>query len=378
MYFGGKVMNGNVLIIGLGLIGGSVALAIKKEHPASTIYGYDLNPDSMKLAHILQVIDDGVEDDQQLQRTAEMADLIILATPVQQSEHWIGTIASWQLKRDAIVTDVGSTKQKIMDKARLLNTRQITFIGGHPMAGSHKSGVQAAKALLFENAFYLLTPYDGESEIQVEKLKDWLRGTRAKFLVLSAKEHDELTGVVSHLPHIVAASLFRQAMISKSNQDLLQRLAAGGFRDITRIASSNPYMWRDILIHNKEVLLDLLHQWNEEMEMVINLIEAEEEDQILEYFLTAKEYRDNLPTKAKGAIPAFYDLYIDLPDYPGVISEITGLLAQESINIINIQILETREDLFGVLVISFQTFEDRLRAKTCINKNTSYETFIPA
>ncbi|HWO78797.1 MAG TPA: prephenate dehydrogenase [Bacillus sp. (in: firmicutes)] len=371
-------MEGNVLIIGLGLIGGSVALAIKKEHPECIISGYDLNPDSMKLAHMLQVIDEGVEDDQHLLRTAKNADLIILATPVQQSEQWIEKIALWQLKNEAIVTDVGSTKQKIMEKARLLKKQNITFIGGHPMAGSHKSGVQAAKALLFENAFYLLTPYEGENEIQVETLQHWLKGTRAKFLVLSAKEHDELTGVVSHLPHIVAASLVRQALNSKGNQDLLQRLAAGGFRDITRIASSNPYMWRDILIHNKEVLLDMLHQWKEEIELVTKMIEEEAEEEILQYFQTAKDYRDNLPTKAKGAIPAFYDLYVDLPDYPGVISEITGLLAKESINIINIQILETREDLFGVLVISFQTYEDRLRAKACINDNTSYETFIPA
>ncbi|GAA0347647.1 prephenate dehydrogenase [Bacillus carboniphilus] len=367
-------MEGNVLIIGLGLIGGSVALAIKKEHPNSKIGGYDLNSETTKMALLLQVIDEEITN---VQAFAEEADLIILATPVQQSEQWIEKLASWKLKNEAIVTDVGSTKGKIMNTANQLIKQGVTFIGGHPMAGSHKSGVQASKVHLFENAFYLLTPDRNVSQLKVDQLKKWLKGTHAHFIVVSPREHDELTGIVSHFPHIIAASIVHQAFgESQVNHDLLKRLAAGGFRDITRIASSNPHMWRDILLHNKDVLLDLMSQWQDEMRVITDLMQAEDAEGIFDYFQQAKNFRDDLPAKSKGAIPSFYDLYVDIPDYPGIISEVTGYLAQEKISITNIRILETREDLYGVLVLSFQTIEDRERAQECIGNYTDYETVI--
>lgn len=368
-----KVMKGNVLVIGLGLIGGSVALAIKKEHPDCTIAGYDLKSESIKMAKLLHVIDKEASD---IQAYTKEADLIIIATPVQQTEQWMDRLAAWTLKENVIVTDVGSTKTKIMMLGQRLIEKGICFIGGHPMAGSHKSGVQAAKAHLFENAFYLLTPNQKESSNNISTLKSWLKGTNAKFIVVSPEEHDQLTGVVSHFPHIIAASLVNQAFgkEEKENQELLRRLAAGGFRDITRIASSNPSMWRDILLHNKDVLIELMDQWSVEMATVSDLIKAEDEKEIFRYFERAKNYRDELPAKSKGAIPSFYDLYVDVPDYPGVISEITGYLAKAAISITNIRILEMREDLYGVLVISFQTLEDRVRAQECISKNTSFET----
>lgn len=364
--------NSHVLIVGLGLIGGSVALAIKKEHPQCHISGYDVHKDTLKLAKVLQIIDEQAND---LQAFAERAALIVLATPVQQTESWITTLAGWKLQDNVIVTDVGSTKKRIMNKSEELVNSGVTFIGGHPMAGSHKSGIQAAKVRLFENAFYLLTPYSPEQEERVKELQEWLRGTNAKFITLSAEEHDELTGMVSHFPHIIAASIVHQASNFSGNLDLLTRLAAGGFRDITRIASGNPMMWKDILVHNREVLLELLHSWGSETDRVIQLLDQANEDDILSFFQKAKDFRDALPSKSRGAIPAFYDLYVDVPDYPGVISEVTGYLAEEEISITNIRIMETREDLFGVLVISFQTMEDCNRAKACIERRTSFETF---
>jgi prephenate dehydrogenase len=153
-------------------------------------------------------------------------------------------------------------------------------------------------------------------------------------------------------------------------------LAAGGFRDITRIASSSPEMWRDILLQNKEVLLELFGKWQGEMERIKALLEKENSSDIFKYFNDAKQYRDSLPVKEKGAIPAFYDLFVDIPDVPGVISEITGYLAKERISITNIRIHETREDVYGVLAISFQTEEDRQRAERCILSYTDYATFI--
>jgi prephenate dehydrogenase len=364
-------LEGRAFIIGLGLIGGSIALCIKDKHPKSTVIGYDISEKQCKLAKMLDVVDDTSDS---IEEGAKNADLIVIATPVTQAEEIIAILSRMELKRGVIITDTGSTKEEIVKKASCLKEKGYTFIGGHPMAGSHKSGVAAAKKILFENAFYLLTPDNDTPEEKVTELEEWLSGTNAKFLILPPGQHDYLTGVVSHFPHIIAASLVHQAYRSSRNQELIPRLAAGGFRDITRIASSSPAMWRDILLHNRSVLLHLLDEWQEEMERVKEMLEECNHERIFDYFLNAKQFRDDLPKKEKGAIPAFYDLFVDVPDYPGVISEITGYLAKEEISITNIRILETREEIYGVLVISFQTEEDRMRAEKCIRHYTNYET----
>ncbi|MEW8970803.1 prephenate dehydrogenase [Mesobacillus jeotgali] len=363
-------MEGRVLIIGLGLIGGSLAMCIKEEHPKAELIGFDADVNQMDIAMMLGVIDRAAGS---IEREATMADLIIIATPVQTTGSIIECLAGLQLKKEVIVTDTGSTKAYISKKATCLSEKGINFIGGHPMAGSHKSGVAAAKKILFENAFYLLTPETVVSRETVDRLKKWLSGTRAKFLDVSPEEHDFLTGVVSHFPHIIAASLVHQASRADEGNPLINRLAAGGFRDITRIASSNPRMWRDILLQNREVLISLLSDWQDEMGRVKELLVTNDRESIFEFFDSAKKFRDGLTVSDKGAIPSFYDLFVDVPDYPGVISEITGYLAVEDISITNIRIIETREDIYGVLVISFQTPDDRARAKECIGKNTDYE-----
>lgn len=366
-------MKGRVFIIGLGLIGGSLALCIKKQHPEAVIVGYDINEKQKKLAKMLAVIDERAES---IEEGARDADLIIISTPVKETESIIEYLATIPLKEGVIISDTGSTKSQIVHKAQCLKEKGISFIGGHPMAGSHKSGVIAAKEILFENAFYILTPEKETGEREIAMLKFWLAGTKAKFLVISPEEHDYITGVISHFPHIVAASLVRQAEKSSYEQPLVTRLAAGGFRDITRIASSSPEMWRDILLHNKDVLLQLLDNWKEEMEYISRLIKEENETEIYHYFSQAKQFRDDMPVREKGAIPAFYDLFVDIPDYPGVISEVTAYLAKERISITNIRIRETREEVYGTLVISFQTEEDREKAEKCIKKYTNFETSV--
>lgn len=363
-------MEGRVLIIGLGLIGGSLAMCIKAQHPGAVVIGFDADKNQMDLARMLGVIDCAAGS---IEIEAPKADLIIIATPVLTTGSIIDSLAELQLKNEVIVTDTGSTKGYISKKATSLREKGISFIGGHPMAGSHKSGVASAKKILFENAFYLLTPDTATSSESVDRLKAWLSGTRAKFIDVSPEEHDYLTGVVSHFPHIIAASLVHQASRADAGNPLVNRLAAGGFRDITRIASSNPRMWRDILLQNREVLISLLADWQDEMGRVKELLLADDQDSIYDFFDSAKKYRDGLPASDKGAIPSFYDLFVDVPDYPGVISEITGYLADENISITNIRIIETREDIYGVLVISFQTTDDRARARECIGRKTDYD-----
>ncbi|KAB2338317.1 prephenate dehydrogenase [Cytobacillus depressus] len=364
-------MQRRVLIIGLGLIGGSLALCIKRAHKDAIIIGFDVNEEQTKLGRMLGVIDEVAPS---IEEGAEHADLILIATPVKVTEIVIERLEKTPLKSDVIISDAGSTKKEIVQLAKGLKHKGITFIGGHPMAGSHKSGVSAAKSILFENAFYILTPDEHLSEDQLHELQSWLSGTRARFITLTPDEHDYLTGVISHFPHVIAASLVHQAEKTSTKQKLVPSLAAGGFRDVTRIASSNPEMWRDILLQNKEVMLNLLEDWQLEMQKVSEMLATENSEEIFDYFHRAKQFRDELPQKERGAIPSFYDLFVTIPDYPGVISEITGYLAKEEISITNIRILETREDINGILVISFQTEEDRTRADQCIHYYTNYET----
>lgn len=366
-------MRGNVFIVGLGLIGGSLALTIKKQHPDCLIYGFDVNEEEIDKAIILKIIDKKAAS---FQEGAELADFIILSTPVLETEKLMEQLASLPLKENVLITDTGSTKKTIVEKAAILNEKGIQFVGGHPMAGSHKSGVTAAKAQLFENAFYIFTPGSNKAMEHINTLKELLSGTKARFIELTAEDHDEMTGILSHLPHVIASSLVDQAKDAQENYPLLSRLAAGGFRDITRIASSDPTMWASISLLNKDVLTRLLKQWIVKMNHITELIQEENFEKIYAFFQDAKVFRDELPAHSTGVIHAFYDLFIDIPDYPGIISEITGYLAEERISITNIRILETRDDVYGVLRISFQNEKDRSLAKECLENRTTYDLFI--
>ncbi|MEI5992566.1 prephenate dehydrogenase [Enterococcus sp. 4G2_DIV0659] len=276
-------MEKNILIVGLGLIGSSLALCIKKEQPFVTITGIDKLETSEEFALKRQIID---QKGHSLEEAAVKADIIFLCTPVKSMLEQLTILSRLPLKEAVIISDVGSTKLEIMERVKELGLK--TFIGGHPMAGSHKSGVTAADENLFENAYYILTTSDPHAS-QVSELQQLLNGTRAKFVVLSAKEHDQITGMLSHLPHIIAAGLVNQSKVFNEEHPRSSQLAAGGFRDITRIASSDPQMWTDILLSNKEALLELMASWQAEMEQVTNWIQTGNKDAIFQFFMKRKK-----------------------------------------------------------------------------------------
>jgi prephenate dehydrogenase len=358
----------NILIIGLGLIGGSLAKALMR-HDDALIVGYDTDALTVRKAYKMGIIHRAALS---LEEAASEADFIILATPVGAAKKLLQQSRFWNLKDDVIISDTGSTKMEIMEAAEKMDH---VFIGGHPMAGSHKSGVEAAKDVLFENAYYILTPGLLAEDSHIDKLKSMLSVTKAKVEVLTAKEHDHMTSIVSHFPHLIAASLVHQ-LDREQAYPFTRQLAAGGFRDITRIASSDPIMWRDITTQNNGMITAQLNLWIEEMSKLKDLLEINEEEPIRQYFEKAKSVRDQLPIAGHGAMYSVFDLYIDIPDVPGVISELTGYLAEEKISIVNLRILETREDVFGILVMSFQTAEDREKAKACIAERTVYDVYI--
>ncbi|MHC5247926.1 prephenate dehydrogenase [Enterococcus sp. HY326] len=357
--------NEKILVIGLGLIGGSLALNLKQQNPTVEIFGWDKNKESEKIALAKKVIDQIAPS---IEAVAAEMDIILLAIPVKSCLEKLQLLAQLPLKSSVIVTDASSTKEEVVKFAKEL---PFTFVGGHPMAGSHKSGIQAVNPDLFENAYYIFTNAE-ENPAAVKKLEAMLSQTRAKFVHLEAHEHDQITGMLSHLPHIIAAGLVNQSDVFSQTYPRARQLAAGGFRDITRIASSDPQMWTDILISNRETLLEEISEWQRLMTHITHWLAIEDESAIYHFFDSAKDTRDKLPVHENGAIPAFNDLFIDVPDVPGVIAEVTGLLGEAGISIINLKILETREDIIGVLQVSFKTKKDLEAGKAYIEAKTNY------
>ncbi len=339
-----------VAIFGVGLIGGSLALCFKND-PNIKVVGYSNRSSSIEKYLQRGVVDEGTTS---IQEAAEQADFIFLCVPVGLLEQYLGELSNCKLKPGCIITDVGSTKASVAKRARETDLGEAIFIGGHPMAGSERSGVEAASSHLYENAFYVLTPDEQTSSEALERLKELLACTKATIVVVNADEHDEIVGAISHLPHVIAVALVNQVRGYNEHNGLYESLAAGGFRDITRIASSDPIVWRDILINNREVVLRLLHDWHDETAKFIEMLEQQNGDAVIDAFAAASEFRSRMPERRKGVIHSFYDCYVDVPDHPGIIGNIASELGKRKINLSNIQVIESREDIPGVLRLSFR------------------------
>src|SRR5690625_702119 len=359
-------MKRKILVAGLGLIGGSLAKAMKKTKE-NYILGYDLNEEPLKIA-----LDDGTIDEicTDFESGVKNAEVVFLAAPITETIELLKQLDNIELEHEIIVSDVSSVKGSILEVANNLKNKNITFIGGHPMAGSHKNGIRAAREHLFENAIYVLTPTTECLMDKVEILKDVLRETKSNFIILQPDEHDEMTSVISHFPHLIASSLVHQAKKWEQVHRYLPNLAAGGFRDITRIASSNPKLWQDIFQHNGSKMSRLLQDWINEMVTLKEFLDKNNKEDMITYLDQAKKYRDGLgEKKTRGALPSFYDVYVDIKDQPGSIASVVQLLADEEISIRNIQILEIRDDINGALRLSVTNRNDQQRAYSLLKRN---------
>jgi prephenate dehydrogenase len=358
-----------IAIIGVGLIGGSLALCFKGK-PELQVVGFSNHSRSVQKYLERGVVDHATTS---LEEACADADFIFLCPPVGMIESYLTRLRELPLKTGCIITDAGSTKGSIVDCARDLDFRGAYFIGGHPMAGSERSGVEAATSHLFENAYYVLTPDQKTPEPVYRCLTDLLKYTKAHIIKVEPRLHDEIVGAISHLPHVIAVALVNQIAAYEESEELYSLLAAGGFRDITRIASSDPVMWRDILIDNRMVLLDLLKDWNLGISHFMQLLQNADADGIEEQFKKANAFRRRLPERRKGLISPALDLYIDVPDTPGVIGQICTLLGNEKVNLSNIQIMESRLDVPGVLRLSFRDEAQMNRARDLLVR----ENYIP-
>lgn len=273
-----------------------------------------------------------------------------LCAPVEYNESYLKDIAGL-INENCIISDVGSVKSYIYDSVHKLNLDK-NFIGGHPMAGSEKTGYSASTDILLQNAYYAITRTDYNTDKDVAKLTELVRMTGAIPIITDPVTHDYAVAGISHVPHLIASSLVNLVKDNDTDTNLMKTLAAGGFKDITRIASSSAEMWSQICMTNDKQIVTLLDRYIESLNNVRNMIIQKNRDGIYNMFIDSKEYRDSIGIN-KGPISKDYTLYCDIEDKEGAISSITLLLSDNHINIRNIEIIHNREFVNGVLLIAF-------------------------
>lgn len=341
-------------IIGIGLIGGSIAKALKYRANCE-IVAMSRNETPLKTAKSEGVISDYSTTDFSIFKDC---DVVFVCVPVDKIAEYVDKLAP-HIRKNCIITDVGSTKNKI---AKAFSLRDdVVFIGGHPMAGSEKSGYSAANEFLFENAFYILTPKEGEKTENLIRLKSTIELMGAIPIVLNADYHDKVVAAISHGPHVVAAVLVNLIKQNDDENGNMHMLSAGGFKDITRIASSDPAIWQQISMDNKNEILGFLGNFKELLNHFETLLLSENPEHIFDFFSQTKDYRDSF-AQSKSSFANIYEIYTDIIDKPGTIAAIATMFSENNINIKNIGIVNNREHQEGVLHIIVENRDDKIRA----------------
>lgn len=356
--------------IGLGLIGGSIAKKMKADHPDIHIYATAHHEETVKEAYREGLID----NDTLLPLTAfHDCDIIFLCAPVQRNLDYLSELKDI-IQKDCYITDVGSTKTEIHEEVIRLGL-EANFIGGHPMTGSEKTGILAADKTLLENAYYIITPTAITPQSDVEDFREFVRSLGSIPLILDYKTHDYSTAAISHLPHMIAYSLVNLVQQIDDDNETMKSIAAGGFKDITRIASSSPVMWQNICASNRQQILVLMDKYTALLSRLRSYIETSDEQALLDFFQSAKDYRDSLSLPSIKTESTYYELFVDLPDETGGIAKVSRILADAGISIKNIGIVNNREFEEGILHISFADERSRSTAKGLLVKH-GYTTHI--
>ncbi|MCD6435502.1 MAG: prephenate dehydrogenase/arogenate dehydrogenase family protein [Clostridiales bacterium] len=340
-------------IVGLGLIGGSIAKALKEKGFKGKIYGVDINEDNISDALLENVI---------IQDELNHIDLLILAIPIGKYKSALLENLKY-LKEDCIITDVGSVKVKTHEIIEKLILPSQIFVGGHPMIGSEKSGFKVSKAHLFENAYYFLTSRNKKALKKIENFVDFLG---AKAVSINPELHDRIVARTSHLPHINAMMMVN---LLREKDEMLINYVGGGFRDTTRIASGDPFIWSDILMNNTNEIVDSIDEFINGLEEFKNALQEKDIEKIKNQLFSAKKYRNKIPKHLHDSIEVEYTLFIDVKDKPGMISSATGLLAKHQINIKDIEIVHARENIPGVLKLGLYSKRDQLIARQLIESS---------
>ncbi len=320
-------------IVGTGLIGGSIGAALRRGGWAVT--GFDLRQERAERAVELGVTDRSGRDPD--------AELVIVATPAGSVPSAV--FEALQLHPRAVVTDVAGVKGPVVAAVR-----DPRFVGGHPMAGSEQEGVEGSDPDMFEGATWVLTPEPNTDPLAFTTVRSVVTSLGANVVELPARRHDDLVAMVSHVPHLTAATLMNLAADTALEHATLLRLAAGGFRDMTRIAAGEPSIWPDVCSENRDGILEVLDRLLASLTSIRQVVAAGDRAGLLETLEKARHARIHLPAGAPSPEEAV-ELRVPVPDRPGVLAEVTTLLGEMGVNIYDLEIAHSAEGDRGVLVL---------------------------
>lgn len=354
-----------VCVIGIGLIGGSFGAACRALEDAPHVLGVDTDPETVAAAVELGAVDEAAVAGSP-ESTAWLspggADLVVIATPARAASDWLELLGERGF--DGVVTDVASTKAGVVAAARKHLANASQFVGGHPMAGSERSGVRAAKATLFDGAYWLLTPAADTAPDAFRRVHSLVSSLGARVVSVDAKRHDEAVAVVSHVPHVAAAALCEVAGAHAGEGRALLRLAAGGFKDTTRIAAGSPDLWTGICLDNAEALSSALRELRLSLGEFEAMVRGRDADSVRKWLAGAADIRRSLPAQWVPATAKLTELVVPMVDRPGVVAEVTGAVSRAGCNIEGIDIdHETEDRALLVLVLTDEGDIGRLTAE---------------
>ena len=343
-------------IIGLGFMGGCIAKTLITSSKICSIIAFDNNIESLKQAKK----DNSITEYTTYLEDFKDTDIIFLCTPVGFISEYANRL-KYIIKKDCIITDIGSTKNSII---QALEKIDVNFVGGHPMVGSERTGYNTSNNYLFENTYYIITK---NSNIEAtKKVETIVKELKAIPVTVEPEKHDYIVAAISHVPHVIAAGLVNLVKDLDDEKENLKTLAAGGFKDITRIASSDPTMWMHICSENKKEIIPILEKYIQTLNEIKDNINNSKN--VYNFFDSSKKYRDSFINKKVNG-QALPTLNITIKDESGAIAKIANILADKNISIKNIGIVNNRETIDGALNIVFSSFEEQEKGYIILTQN---------
>lgn len=334
----------HIAIIGLGLVGASLAAALVTSRPDCEIVGIDISSETVKKALDAGWVDQAVlPDDSRFEEYIKgSCDMVVLATPVDAARDYLEMLAAWDFK--GMITDTASTKEGITAFAQETLTYPERYIPGHPMAGSEKNGIEGARADLFQGTYWILCPDETTIAQHFTQLHELLTGIGSRVISLPRQEHDAAVAIVSHVPHIVASALVQLASKHADEKKTLFRLAAGGFKDSTRIAAGSPQLWCGISLENSRALREGLTELQDILGCFKDSIAANDREKLTTLLREAADARRALPAAWVPSTENLLEVRIPMTDRKGVVAEVTTIASQVGCNIQSIEIDHITED----------------------------------
>lgn len=333
-----------IAVVGFGLVGASFAAAVRAAYPDTRVLAVDI--DERTLAEAVErgwATDGALPDDPAFERfVGDGCDLVVLATPVGAAERYFEDLARWDYR--GIVTDTASTKARITALAERVLPHPENFVPGHPMAGSEVNGIEGARPDLFKGAHWILCPDADTPAEHFPRLHELVTSIGARVIALPCEDHDEAVAVVSHVPHIMASSLVQLASRHADDQQALMRLAAGGFKDSTRIAAGSPELWCGIAFDNKDALSDGLDEIRGIIGAFADALASDDRAALTALLADAAAARRALPVAWVPSTERLLEVRIPMEDRPGVVAEVTTVTSSVGCNIQSIEIDHVTED----------------------------------